>query len=178
MIARLLGCLAVLCMVVGIAGAEDRAAAKKHFERGEKLFALGRFEAALDEYQAAFDAAPIPDFLFNMGQCHRNLGDYEAAIFSFRKYLKAVPDAEDRAQVEAYVKQLEAEQDKRDAARFRLDEDPKPPPPPARGRPVYKRWWFWTAVAAVGAGTGAGIYFATRPDGPPRTTLGNIVIGK
>jgi tetratricopeptide (TPR) repeat protein len=178
MIARLLGCLVVLCMVVGIAGAEDRAAAKKHFERGEKLFALGRFKDALDEYQAAYDAAPIADFLFNMGQCHRNLGDYEAAIFSFRKYLKAMPDADDRAQVEAYIKELEAEQDKRDAARFRLDERPEEPPPVEHGRPVYKKWWFWTAIAAVGAGAGAGVYFGTRTDGPPTTTLGNIVFGK
>lgn len=172
-------CLVALCLLVwtlGVARAEeDRVAAKKHFARGEKLFALGRFSEALDEYQHAYDAAPIPDFLFNMGQCHRNLGDYEAAIFSFRKYLKAVPKAEDRVQVEAYIKELEAEQDKREAAKFRLDQRDEEPAP---SRPIYKKWWFWTTVAAVGAAGGAGLYFATRSDGPPETTLGNIVFGK
>lgn len=159
----------------------DRAAAKKHFERGEKLFALGKFADALDQYERAYDAAPIPDFLFNMGQCHRNLGDYEAAIFSFRKYLKAVPDADDREQVEAYISELEAEQEKRNAAKFGFENKPPPPDedPQPEGRPVYKKWWFWTAVVAVGAAGGAGLYLATRPDdSPPSTTLGNIVFGK
>ena len=59
----------------------------------EKLFALGKFDDALDEYQKAFDAKPMPDFLFNIGQCYRNLGDYQQAIFSFKKYLKLEPDA-------------------------------------------------------------------------------------
>lgn len=51
-------------------------------------------------------------------------------------------------------------------------------PGPTRGRPaaapIYRRWWFWTLVAAgVAAGTGTGIYFATRPDG---TTDVDIVV--
>ena len=49
--------------------------AKRHYERGEKLFALGKFSDALDEYQKAFDAKPLPGFLFNIGQCYRNLGE-------------------------------------------------------------------------------------------------------
>src|SRR5687768_341879 len=96
---RCLIVLSLILWVVGVAHADDRSVAKRHFDRGEKLFALGKFEDALDQYQLAYDAAPIPDFLFNIGQCHRNLGDYEAAIFSFRKYLKLVPDADDREQV-------------------------------------------------------------------------------
>src|SRR6266511_1256884 len=61
--------------------------AQTHFKKGEKLFALGRFEDALGEYQQAFEEYPLPEFLFNIGQCHRNLGSYDEAIFSFRKYL-------------------------------------------------------------------------------------------
>ncbi|MDB4954240.1 MAG: hypothetical protein JWO36_1809, partial [Myxococcales bacterium] len=68
MIPRLLA-LVVLCFV-GLASrpafADDPAtrSAKRHFERGEKLFALGKFDESLDEYQKAFDAKPIPDFLY------------------------------------------------------------------------------------------------------------------
>ena len=66
-------------------------AARRHFDKADKLFALGRFDEALEQYQKAFDAKPIPDLLFNIGQCYRNLGDYDAAIFSFRKFLTLDP---------------------------------------------------------------------------------------
>ncbi|HET9625915.1 MAG TPA: tetratricopeptide repeat protein, partial [Kofleriaceae bacterium] len=85
--------LSLLLLFGRVALADDAAMreSKRHFERGEKLYALTRFSEALDEYQKAFDAKPIPAFLFNIGQCYRNLGDYDAAIFSYRKYLKLAP---------------------------------------------------------------------------------------
>jgi hypothetical protein len=33
----------------------------------------------------------------------------------------------------------------------------------ASSRPVYQRWWFWTAVGVVAIGAGAGAYLLTRP---------------
>jgi hypothetical protein len=54
MIVRILALLALLFAVAPrSAFAEDPAtkAAKRHFDRGEKLFALGRFDDELDEYQ-------------------------------------------------------------------------------------------------------------------------------
>src|SRR3954453_24118920 len=112
MIPRLLA-LCFLCFVALAprpAFADDPAtrSAKRHFERGEKLFALGKFDDALDEYQKAFDAKPIPDFLFNIGQCYRNLGDYDQAIFSFKKFLKLERDASNKEQVEKLIDDLEA----------------------------------------------------------------------
>lgn len=173
--------LLVLCMtlfIVGVAHANDPAtrAAKRHFDRGEKLFALGKFDEALDQYQKAYDAKPIPDFLFNIGQCHRNLGDYESAIFSFKKFLKLDPEAPNRSQVEEYIEELEAEQEKGDSRKFGF-EKPRPEPEP-EAQPVYTKWWFWTGIAVVGVAGGAGIYAATRPGGPPDTNLGNIVFTK
>lgn len=152
-------------------------AAKRHFDRATKFFNLGKFDEALDEYTQAYEAKPIPDFLFNIGQCHRNLNNYDAAIFSFKKYLKLAPDAENRDQVEEYIADLEAEQEKESSRRLKLVKEPPPPPPPGE-TPVYKKWWFWTGIAVVGAGAGIGIYAATRDGGgtssPPMTTLGNI----
>src|SRR4030095_6343579 len=83
-------CLFILCLLfVGMQRAHaDDPSAKGHFDRGEKLFAVGKFKEALDEYQQAYDAEPLAALLFNIGQCHRNLNDYDAAIFSFKKYLK------------------------------------------------------------------------------------------
>jgi hypothetical protein len=52
---------------------------------------------------------------------------------------------------------------------------PPPPNPPllvrdrpeATPAPVYKRWWFWTAIGAVAAGAAVGIVLATRTHTPP-----------
>jgi tetratricopeptide (TPR) repeat protein len=160
-----------------IAFAEDKAtkAARRHYEKGEKLFALGRFDDALIEYEAAFDAKPLPGFLFNIGQCHRNLGDLDAAIFSFKKYLSLAPEAENRESVEALIAELEDEKAAaaEEARRKKLTFEPAPPPE-GGGKPFYKKWWFWGGVAAI-AGAGAGSYFLLRDDGVPDTDLGHVV---
>lgn len=150
-------------------------AAKRHFDKGEKLFALGKFEDALEQYQKAFDAKPIPALLFNIGQCHRNLDDYEAAIFSFKKYLRLEPDAANREEVEELIDELEQKQQRGESRRLRVDrkraDDPDPDEQPG-SRPVYKKWWFWTTIAVVGGGVA--VFAVTRDSGPPSTDLGNI----
>ena len=156
-------------------------AAKRHYERGQKLFALQKFDEALEQFQAAFDAKPIPDFLFNIGQCHRNLGDYEAAVFSFKRFLKLDPDTANREQVEELITELEEKMARDDARKRRLGKGGgSSSAAAASSTPVYKKWWFWTGVVVVGAAGGVGIYAATSGgDGPPDTTLGrNIVFGK
>jgi tetratricopeptide (TPR) repeat protein len=161
------------------AAADDEAAAKKrarrHFERGEKLFALGRFDEALRAYEKAFEEYPAPEFLFNIGQCHRNLGNYDEAIFSFRKYLKLRPDAANREAVEEYIAELEEE--RRNARQKDPIVEPPPPPPKRRDKPVYKKWWFWTGVAVVAGGVTA-VVITQSGSGLPDTDLGNIDFSK
>jgi tetratricopeptide (TPR) repeat protein len=183
---RLLLALVIMALAVRVAAADDAATrtAKHHFERGEKLYALTRFSEALDEYQKAFDARPIPDFLFNIGQCYRNLGDYDSAIFSYRKYLTLAPDAPNREQVEQLIGDLQARKDQNDTRRLGLQRRPEQtePAPPVRdtppASPFYKTWWFWTGAAVVTGGVGLTVYEVTRAPGPPSTILGNIVFGK
>ncbi len=192
----------VLCVVAAavaprVAHADDAATriAKRHFEHGEKLFALGQFTEALDEYKAAYDAKPIPAFLFNIGQCYRNLGDYDSAIFSYKKYLQLQPDAVNRDQTEKLIEDLEAKQqaaqerEERDRERRRRDRqrereeadqgsaaDATEPAVHATAHvetPFYRKWWFWTGVVLVGAAGGIGAYEATH-GGPPTTDLGPV----
>jgi tetratricopeptide (TPR) repeat protein len=188
--------LAVLCLVAlalpaaiapRIAHADDTAtkSAKRHFERGEKLFALGQFSDALEAYKAAYRAKPIPEFLFNIGQCYRNLVDYEAAIFSYKKYLQLEPDAANRDQVEKLIDDLEAKQQEvqaehdRDRDRDREQDrdsttttaEPATPRRSHADAPFYTKWWFWTGVVLVGAAGGIGGYEALH-NGPPTTDLG------
>lgn len=166
--------------IIPVAHADDpgERAARRHYERGEKLFALKKYDEALDEYQKAFDANPIPDFLFNIGQCYRNLGDYEAAVFSYKRFLKMDPEAPNREKVEKLITDLEAKLEEGDTEKFKLgkkrkkdpDADPEEDDGPARestdGSPVYAKWWFWTGVAVVAAGAGVGIYLYTQNSGP------------
>ena len=175
---RFIFTLCAVLTLARVAYADDPAtrAAKRHFDRGQKLFTLGKFDEALDEYQKAFDASPIPDFLYNIGQCHRNLGDLEQAVFSFKRYLQLDPEAQNRDKVEIIIDELE-DKIEREGAKKRGDLPPPPPPKPG-STPIYKKWWFWAGVTAVGVAGGVGIYAATRPDGPPDTSLGNIVFTK
>ena len=171
--------LCAVLVLARVAYADDPAtrAAKRHFDRGQKLFTLGKFDQALDEYQKAFDASPIPDFLYNIGQCHRNLGNYEQAIFSFKRFLQLDPEAENRDKVEIIIDELEDKLERQNA-RGNGEGPPPRPPPKAEDTPLYKKPWFWVGVVVIGAGAGTGIYFATRADGPPDTNLGNIVFTK
>lgn len=153
---------------------EDTRTAKKHFYRGEKLFALGRFDKALRAYEAAFEAKPLPEFLFNIGQCHANLGNYEQAIFSLRKFLRLRPNAKNREQVEEYIAEL---QEKQAAAKRKVELVPKDGDTsvePAPRRPIYKRWWFWTGVATVAAAGTAAVILSSSGPSLPDTDLGNL----
>ena len=147
-------------------------AARRHFERGEKLFALGRFDDALEEYQTAFDAKPLPGFLYNIGQCYRNLGDYDQAIFSFKKYLKLEPEASNKEAVERLIEELEEKKAQGESEKF--VKRPKKQP----DKPIYKKWWFWTGVGVVAVGGTAAVFASGGGSSPPTTDLGNIVFGK
>jgi tetratricopeptide (TPR) repeat protein len=190
--------LLVACFVAVAAPRAARAddpaqrAAKRHYDRGEKLFALGKFDEALDEYQKAFDAKPLPGFLFNIGQCYRNLDDYDQAIFSFKKYLKLDPETPKRPAVEKLLEELEEKKERGEGKRLirepdkdkdRHDTDQetdKGKQEPVRlvvKTPIYKKWWFLAGAGAVAVLGGVGIYEGTR-SGAPSTDLGNIVFGK
>ena len=167
-------CLAVLAPAIARADDPATRAARRHYERGEKLFALGRFDDALEEYQEAFDAKPLPGFLYNIGQCYRNLLDYDQAIFSFKKYLKLQPDADNKDAVEQLITDLEDKKSRGDGAKFVR----KKPQVVEEDKPITSKWWFWTGISVVAVAGGVGVYEATRTNGPPTTDLGNIVFGK
>src|SRR5215475_7649338 len=136
-----------LLFFLALTSATPEQAARKHFEHAEKLYALGKFQDALVEYEAAYEAKPLPGFLFNIGQCYRNLGNYRQAVFSFKKYLDEKPDARNRDAVESLIADLEkksAEQEKRKPPDLAAHKDPSPkrdvviaqPPEPEPERPV------------------------------------------
>jgi tetratricopeptide (TPR) repeat protein len=162
----------------------NKAKARQHFKQGKVALEIGRFAVALKEFEAGYKLARLPAFLFNIGQCHRNLSNYEKAIFSYRLYLEKLPNAPNRAAVETLIAELEekAEEKRRLEAQQATTKVPsytpepkeptipRPPPPPPT-TPWYKQWWFWVPVGIVVSGAAAaGGYYAFRkkdPDMPP-----------
>jgi hypothetical protein len=110
-------CLVVSCAIALYALAQPARAddavaeARRHFEQAEAFFRAGTYDRAIEEYQAAYRAAPRPALLFNIGLCHENLGDAARAIEFYDRYLDQDPSgpkvAEARARREALVLALE-----------------------------------------------------------------------
>ncbi len=90
----------LLVLAAGLAFADDaKQEAKKHFNLAEQHYKLGRFKDALQEYSIAYELAPLAGFLFNIGQCHRLLGNHERAVFFYEGYLREKPSARNRKTV-------------------------------------------------------------------------------
>jgi tetratricopeptide (TPR) repeat protein len=116
---------------VGSARADDRMAqARRQVEAADIDYRLGRFAAALDEYTTAYQLYPVPPLLFNIGQCHKNLGDHAKAIFFFEGYLRDAPAASNRALVEDLIRESRAALD-RAPPDARHDTPAAPAAPPA-----------------------------------------------
>ena len=108
------------------------AEAKESFTQAEKSYALGKFDDALKQYEHAFDLKPMPAFLFNIGQCYRNLGNWERASFFYQGYLNREPRAKSRDKVLALIEQMnqkvrEQEEARRAAAAAIVATPPAPP---------------------------------------------------
>jgi hypothetical protein len=91
------------------AAAADSAAreSRRHFQAGEAHFKAGAFDAALAEYQAGYDAKPLPGFLINIAQCQRRLGDLKAARATYQKFVMVAPDSPLVPQAKAMVEELD-----------------------------------------------------------------------
>ncbi len=87
----LAGVLAVAPLQASGAGKEPSAAveaqARARFSEGNLAYDLAEFQQALDAYSEAYRLVPLPGFLFNIAQCHRQLGNVERAAFFYRRYL-------------------------------------------------------------------------------------------
>jgi tetratricopeptide (TPR) repeat protein len=72
--------------------AQQRKAAKAHFEQGRAFYESGAWTDAVREYEQAFALVPLPELLFNIGQAWRMQGDKAKAIDAYRRYLDRLPD--------------------------------------------------------------------------------------
>lgn len=96
----------LLCAARATAQEESSAAdeeARMRFEAGSLAYEQGRYEAALNDFRQAYDLSHRPVLLFNIGAAAQNLRRDREALEAFERYLRDLPDAPNRAAVEARV---------------------------------------------------------------------------
>lgn len=134
------------------AQAKAQVQAKAEAKRAQLDYKLARFDEALQGYSHAYELFPTPAFLFNLGQCHRNLKNYERAVFFFEGYLREQPkiDPEQRALTEDLIAESKAalDRERADAAAVaaRLAAPPMTAMPARKPQPKL-------ALQSQGAGT-------------------------
>jgi tetratricopeptide (TPR) repeat protein len=105
--------LLLMLLFTGAARAEvkgDKNAARPHVQAADIAYKLGKFEEALASYSKAYEVYPAPALLFNLGQCHRNLKQWERAVFFYEGFLRESPaNAPNRKLVEDLLKETRVE---------------------------------------------------------------------
>src|SRR6478736_4808170 len=84
--------------------ADNKAAAKEHYTRGTSFYDLGRYDDAIKEFEAAYELKNDPAFLYNLAQSYRQAGNHEQAVHFYKTYLRYMPKAPNRADIEEKIK--------------------------------------------------------------------------
>jgi len=90
------------------AAKDGKLEAKAHFMSGQSHYNLNEFPEALADFKDAYRLFPDPVFLYNLGQCERQLGHFEEAIRFYRSFLREQPKAANRQEVAHKIEEMEA----------------------------------------------------------------------
>jgi tetratricopeptide (TPR) repeat protein len=183
--------LLIAMLVLALAGPAhaDPAAdkeAREHYTQGQKLFDAADYDAALAQFQRAYELTPYPAILYHIALCHDQLGHAHEALDAYKAYLVVDPKTSRRKGIEARIEKLQSpspappppapvEPPAPAPATAPAPAEPAPSaaltataPPPAH-TPVYKKWWLWTVVGVVVAGAVVGgALAATLPKDAPQ----------
>jgi len=145
--------------------------ARELYKSGMTHYELGEFDAAIDDFKHAYALTSAPGLLFNLAQVYRMKKDPEQAVYFYRTYLRLVPNAPNRADVEALLAENQALVDDARAKKRAADAAaaaaaarsaaatapapvaaPPPPRVPPRRRPWRAELGSGAAVGALGLG--------------------------
>ncbi len=138
------------------------------FEEGRRAFYEGRFQEALALFRRAHELSGRDALLYNIGQSLDRMRRDEEAVAVFEEYLRKVPDAANRGEVEARLQVLRAALQQRAEERASAEEgdgehDRAAPSSPAPLAPVPTEragaeeeadeggssWWLWASLGAA-----------------------------
>jgi tetratricopeptide (TPR) repeat protein len=110
----------VIALMIAAAASNARADERDdaRLEKIRNLYEKKDYEGVRTELLEAYDEAPKPALLFALGQVELNLGNYQAAIDYYNKFLATSPEPKQAALAQQAI----------GAARIRLSEPDKPPP--------------------------------------------------
>jgi hypothetical protein len=113
------------------------AEAKGLYDQGRREFNLGHYTEALALFERAYKAQPVHKLLYNIGQCHRLLGNLEQAKRVYRAFIAEAPEGEAMvpqvqeklAEIEGALKAQSAARESAPSGLASEKEKEKAPPP-------------------------------------------------
>src|SRR5262245_31421413 len=112
-------------------GKPNNPAAREHLATGTRFYRVRASETAVEEYKAGAVKEDAPVFYYNLGQCYRQLGRYEDAIWHYERFLdRGKPTGNLEASVRKFIAQMKAELE-----RAAMKQPPVEPAPPLSSNP-------------------------------------------
>ena len=130
--------LLLVCLAGRVAWAEDAAttAAREHSQKGITYYKLTKYDDAIREFEAAYEAKADAALLYNLAQCHRLAGHDNDALRLYRSYLHDAPRGPYHADAEDKIKALEKSLADKAAAAPPVTPTPVPEAPPPTVEPA------------------------------------------
>lgn len=134
----------LLLVSVSAHAAGDVERAREYVARASRAYDLHDWSTSCELYKRAYEEREDPSLLFNLGQCHRQLGHYDDAAIYYRSYLSKSQDLNAPLSVdEKLVRRLIYTMD--EAARHERGKMP-PPGTIAGSPPTHPRHWYQNAT--------------------------------
>ena len=144
------------------------ARARNLFEAGRSAYQSGNYQDGLNYFERAYQESPRPGLLFNIGQAAYRLHVDDKALHAFKSYLDQIPQAPNRGEVEARIRELEQMNGTGTTPTYVSPEETArsgaaplwawpqsttaADQPPPTSEPITKKWWFWTTLGAIVVG--------------------------
>src|SRR5687768_16775932 len=87
----------------------ERAKSLQLYRTGRQQYEAGDYAEAVASFRAAYDAHPASEYLFNIAQSYRKLGDCPRALAYYRRFRQSEPPDEAKQVADRHIEILSAE---------------------------------------------------------------------